>query len=444
MKLSYFSTATGSAVDHAAGMLRGVSVITEGEAKGHGLQIDAKTLEQVKACAETYSDGLRVKMDHYTGIDAMVGVLKNFAIDGAQLRADMHLLKSHSDFAKIMEMAETMPGAFGLSIAFSGAPEGGDDGTTRFARCTEIYSCDIVDIPAANPTGLFSEPMKTAPEINPEDEALATVTITVTTPEDAADEAAEAAEEEAEETAEAEAAESPEEQAKEEADGTEQPVTEMPDAEIPAEDATEDPATEDPAAEDPASEDHASEDDKKKVSASSKIAQINLIEDLAAAPAAPVPAAKTSPAKTPAPKAPEPEPEVETKAPALDAIVSDVARFAAAQNVLTAELATVRADIETKETVIASLSAKLADQTTELSIARADLAAYDQKHTQLNALHASLKKVLGLMPATNIPDAAVIDQARTPEDYRKEYAAISDPSARAEFYKANESQMFGI
>lgn len=375
MKLSYFSTATGSAVDHAAGMLRGVSVITEGEAKGHSLQIDAKTLEQVKACAETYSDGLRVKMDHFTGIDAMVGVLKNFSIDGAQLRADMHLLKSHSDFEKIMEMAETMPGAFGLSIAFSGAPEGGEDDTTRFARCTEIYSCDIVDIPAANPTGLFSEPMKTAPESKIEDEALATVTITVTTPEDAAKEAAEAAEEEAEETPADEAAESPEEQAKEQADGTEQHDPEMPAAETPA-----------------------AEDDD--------------------------------------------EDEKKTKAPMLDAIVSDVARFAAAQSVLTAELATVRADIATKESVIANLSQKLADQTTELSIARADLAAYDQKHTQLNALHASLKKVLGLMPATNIPDVAVIDQARTPEDYRKEYAAIQDPTQRAEFYQANEKQMF--
>lgn len=372
MKLSYFSTATGSAVDHDAGMLRGVSVITEGEAKGHALQIDAKTLEQVKACAETYSDGLRVKMDHFTGIDAMVGVLKNFSIDGAQLRADMYLLKSHDDFKKIMEMAETMPGAFGLSIAFSGAPEDSEDGATRFARCAEIYSCDIVDIPAANPTGLFSEPMKTAIESTPEDEALATVTITVSTAEDPAEEAEEAAEaaEEAEETPADEAAESPEEQAEEEAEGTEQPIAEDP----PAED----------------------DEDKK------------------------------------------------TKSPALDAIVSDVERFAAAQNVLAAELEAVRVEITTKESVIANLSQKLADQATELAIARADLAAYDQKHTQLSTLHASLKKALGLMPATNIPDVAVIDQARTPEDYRKEYAAITDPTKRAEFYKANESQMFGI
>lgn len=358
MKLSYFSTATGSAVDRDAGMLRGVSVITEGEAKGHALQIDAKTLEQVKACAETYADGLRVKMDHFTGIDAMVGVLKNFSIDGAQLRADMHLLKSHADFQKIMEMAETMPGAFGLSIAFSGAPEGTDD-TTRFARCTEIYSCDIVDIPAANPTGLFSEPMKTEPESTIEDEALATVTITVTTPEDAAEEAAE----EAEETAEEEAAETPEEAAQEVADGTEEPIEET--------------------------------DEEKK-----------------------------------------------TKAPALDAIVADVATFAAAQTVLTAELATLRADLSTKDAVISNLSHKLADQTTELAIARADLAAYDSKHLTLSSLHASLKKSLGLMPATNIPDAAVIDQAKTPEDFRREYSAIQDPTERAEFYKANGASMF--
>ena len=356
MKLSYFSTATGSAVDRDAGMLRGVSVITEGEAKGHALQIDSKTLEQVKACAETYADGLRVKMDHHTGIDAMVGVLKNFSIDGAQLRADMHLLKSHADFAKIMEMAETMPGAFGLSIAFSGAPEGGED-TTRFARCTEIYSCDIVDIPAANPTGLFSELMKTEPESTIEDEALAlaTVTITVSTPEDAAEEAAEEAEETAEETAE------PTEEASEEVpEGTEEMTEE----------------------------------------------------------------------------------KEETKSPALDAIVADVATFAAAQTVLTAELATLRADLSTKESVISSLSHALADKTTELAIARADLAAYDSKHLTLSSLHASLKKSLGLMPATNIPDAAVIDQAKTPEDFRREYSAISDPTERAEFYKANGASMF--
>ena len=330
MKLSYFSTATGSSVDHKEGMLRGVSVITEGDAKGHALQIDAKTLEQVKACAETYADGLRVKMDHYTGIDAMVGVLKNFTIDGAQLRADMTLIKAHSDFAKIMEMAETMPGAFGLSIAFSGAPEGGYDGATLFARCTEIYSCDIVDIPAANPTGLFSESMNTTPDTTIKDEVPAAV-VTEVTPE------------------------AP-------------PIEEAP----PVEEAP------------------------------------------------------------PIEEAPPADP-----APELSEIVADVATFAARHSEQAEEMVTLRSNLADRDSTITNLSA-------ENVTLRADLSAYDAKHTHLTSLHASLKKALGLMPATNIPDVAILDQAKTPEDFRREYHAIADPTARAEFYKTHQAQMFTI
>lgn len=185
-RITLFAAATGSQVDREAGILRGVSVITEGDAKGHGMIVDHITLEQVKACAETYVDGLRVKMDHYTGIDAMVGVLRDFMIDGIQLRADLHLLKSHEDFEKILEMAENMPGSFGLSISFSGEcddvevpsddseevePNSGELPTgsveiVRAARCMEIYSADLVDQPAANPTGLFQAMSE---EIKPEE-----------------------------------------------------------------------------------------------------------------------------------------------------------------------------------------------------------------------------------------------------------------------------------
>lgn len=184
-KLTLFAAVAGSRVDREAGILRGVSVITEGEAKGHGMVVDSVTIQQVKACAETYVDGLRVKMDHYTGIDAMVGVLRDFVIDGIQLRADLHLIKSHEDFEKILEMAETIPGSFGLSISFSGEeeevempdddagevepnsgelPSGGTE-IVKAARCMEIYSADLVDQPAANPTGLFQAMSEqTAPE----------------------------------------------------------------------------------------------------------------------------------------------------------------------------------------------------------------------------------------------------------------------------------------
>ena len=40
-----------AAIDRAAGVVRGVSVITIGDAKGHGLQVDETTLAQVQACA---------------------------------------------------------------------------------------------------------------------------------------------------------------------------------------------------------------------------------------------------------------------------------------------------------------------------------------------------------------------------------------------------------
>jgi hypothetical protein len=57
--------------------------------------------------------------------------------------------------SRILEMAELMPDTFGLSISFTGEHEESDNDIV-FARCTEIYSADLVDAPAANPTGLFS------------------------------------------------------------------------------------------------------------------------------------------------------------------------------------------------------------------------------------------------------------------------------------------------
>jgi hypothetical protein len=142
-------------IDAQAATISDVSVITVGEAKGHGMQIDAQTLVEVKAAAETYAGGLKVKTDHYTGFNEIVGTLKNFRIDGDQLRADLFLLKNHDATARILEMAELMPDTFGLSISFTGEHEESDNDIV-FARCTEIYSADLVDAPAANPTGLFS------------------------------------------------------------------------------------------------------------------------------------------------------------------------------------------------------------------------------------------------------------------------------------------------
>ena len=154
----FVSTAKGR-VDAPAGKIAGVSVITQGPALGHGVMIDAKSLQTVKTCAETYPGGLKVKLNHGADASAIVGSLANFRIDGQQLRADLSLLKTspHRDY--VLEIAQNMPGSFGLSISFTGQLE--EVNKEQMMRCLEIYSCDIVDSPAANPSGLFAAPKLT-------------------------------------------------------------------------------------------------------------------------------------------------------------------------------------------------------------------------------------------------------------------------------------------
>lgn len=142
-----------ASVSADSNVITGVSVITEGPALGHGVQIDGQTLLQVKECAEGYANGLKVKMTHEGDAGDIVGRLTNFRIDGAQLLADLYLLKSSPLRDYIIELAETIPDTFGLSIAFSGPTEEVEG--QYFARCAEIYSADLVSEPAANPSGLF-------------------------------------------------------------------------------------------------------------------------------------------------------------------------------------------------------------------------------------------------------------------------------------------------
>jgi hypothetical protein len=135
-------------------IIEGVSVISVGEAKGHGLFVDAQTLREVKACAETYAGGVKVNLDHGAGIKDIIGFVDNFRIIADKLVADLNLLQNAERREYVLEIAEKLPDTFGISIAFSG-PVREIDGK-RFASCEELYSADLVQTPAANPTGLFS------------------------------------------------------------------------------------------------------------------------------------------------------------------------------------------------------------------------------------------------------------------------------------------------
>ena len=154
-------------VDRETGVILGVAVITIGPALGHGVDIDATTLSQVKTSAETYKNGLKVKMTHGGDAGDIIGYLTGFRVDGSTLRADFHLLKASPHREYVFEIAETIPDTFGMSISFSG-PDEKREGKT-FARCVEIYSCDLVAEPAANPTGLFSENQKNKLQMTPEE-----------------------------------------------------------------------------------------------------------------------------------------------------------------------------------------------------------------------------------------------------------------------------------
>lgn len=323
-QVTAFATAAGSSVNADAGIITGVSVITVGPALGHGLMIDATTLQQVKSCAEQFTDGLRVKMDHCTGIDAMVGVLRAFRITGDQLRADLHLIKSHADFPKLLEMAQTIPGAFGLSIVFSGTPA--EVGQTRFARCLEIYSCDIVDQPAANPSGLFSKkfmPNETAPE------------------------------------------------------PTELASAPMPEAEVIV-----------------------------TVVASSSV--------------------ETPEQEIAEEEAPVAEPTMQETD--LSSLVSDV-------TALSGKVTSLEVALAAKDSEITSLSQKLADSQAEAAALRAEQA-------KLSELHAAAKRSLGVMPASVIPEIAPVAAKKSSADYRAEFAAIKDPSARAAFFRDHQEHLF--
>lgn len=161
-RLSQFSAmATNDRVDGGSGVIYGVSVITKGEAQGRnaGTWIDETTLSQIASTAQKYRDGIKVKLSEYKEHDGsvgqVVGVLRDFRVETNRVRADLHLLKSDDNFQKILEMSTTMPSEFGLSVVIPREIEKVDG--KDCLRCSEIYSVDLVESPAANPTGLFSQ-----------------------------------------------------------------------------------------------------------------------------------------------------------------------------------------------------------------------------------------------------------------------------------------------
>lgn len=151
-KVNFEFTPGDENVDTVAGVIRNVAIITAGlVARGHDLEVDKVTLQQMFDCAQA-KRSVPVKIDHRSGAAAIVGYLQNFRIAGEKLLADWYLLESHPQRNQILEVARRMPSGAGLSASFV-SPDGAEPGK---ARCAELVSVDVVCLPAANPDGFFS------------------------------------------------------------------------------------------------------------------------------------------------------------------------------------------------------------------------------------------------------------------------------------------------
>jgi hypothetical protein len=156
-------------VDREAGVIRGAAVITGGlTARGHALEVDDTTLEQIVKCGQK-KGRVQVKLNHRDpqALQSICGYVTGFRREGDKVVADWHLLKSHDEFSALMERAERMPDCFGLSAAFTGPPKGErrKDGK-KAARCEELLAVDCVPMPAANPAGLFESKLDPASSVD--------------------------------------------------------------------------------------------------------------------------------------------------------------------------------------------------------------------------------------------------------------------------------------
>ncbi|HOQ60371.1 MAG TPA: hypothetical protein PKZ08_07115, partial [Vicinamibacterales bacterium] len=183
-----------AAVDREKRVITGYAVITRGEALGHGLWIDSEMLDQVVTHGNAAPKGIKSRFTHpglcSDGLGKYLGRARNFRREGDVVRADLHFSpvtakapEFNQDPAEyIMDLAEKDPQAFATSIVYypdRGAEsrhqadhtdEDGDfispdkDNTRDLphARLASLEASDLVDEPAANPGGFFSQSEETA------------------------------------------------------------------------------------------------------------------------------------------------------------------------------------------------------------------------------------------------------------------------------------------
>lgn len=192
---------------HGAGMIRGLAVVTRGEALGHDLWIDEQFLAETAAAINSAGErGIKARFTHpglsSDGLGSFLGRVSNATVDSDVVRGDLHFARSahdtpDGDLAEyVMLLASEDPSAFGTSIVFEHdleaeaefelrneqeveetdrygntrrrvkfvSPDPRNSKHLRHARLARLRAVDTVDTPAANPDGLFGERSRVAQE----------------------------------------------------------------------------------------------------------------------------------------------------------------------------------------------------------------------------------------------------------------------------------------
>lgn len=170
-----------------AGLIKGVSLTTRGEALGHGRWLDHSFINAVEEYANDETNGLKVRFSHPSassdGTGKYVGKIFDAYLseDGNRVLGDLHIAPAahkspDGNLAEwLFEMAENNPEAFGLSIVFESdpqaeadfydahttdsgefqSPDAANEKQLPHVRLSKLRAADVVDDPAANPEGLF-------------------------------------------------------------------------------------------------------------------------------------------------------------------------------------------------------------------------------------------------------------------------------------------------
>jgi hypothetical protein len=172
------------AVDVDNRIIRGVSMAQAVEALGHGGRLDMRSLEQLVEQVNAKRSGAKSRFTHpglsSDGMGKFLGRMKNARIEGDKALADLHLSKlafSSPDGnlgGYVLEAIDEDPEAFGFSVVIStervwvlkdgtevvaGDENRHPDAIDKLPafRISDLHAVDLVDEPAANRDGMFSQ-----------------------------------------------------------------------------------------------------------------------------------------------------------------------------------------------------------------------------------------------------------------------------------------------